>query len=121
MIGEVIEINKYRQIETKFDSSCFICRESLRKGSKIWWKKGERVRCDDCTPLNERFTSTSFDERDMHARRRRDAFLEVFIWKYRDPNEEAKPLLEELKGARIADEIHGLIDEIVEIAVPVKE
>jgi hypothetical protein len=117
---EEITIDKWRQIETKFDSSCFIDGKPLRRGSKCWWKKGERVRCDDCVPENERFV-TIYDERDMHARRRRDAFLEVFVWKYRDPDEEAKPLLKELKGARLADEIHGLIDEIVEVAVPVKE
>jgi hypothetical protein len=116
----VNDINKFREIDAKFDSSCFVCRDPLRTGSKVWWKKGERVRCDECTPQDERFVSTAFDERDANARKRRDAFLEVFVWKFKNLDEEGKPLLEELRVARVADEIHGLIDEIVEHAVPVK-
>lgn len=78
------------------------------------------MRCDDCTPPDDRFSSPIFDQRDRNARERRDAYVDLFIWKYKT-DDATTALLEELKELRTADEIHGLIDEIEEIAEPVKK
>jgi hypothetical protein len=107
------------EIETKFDSSCFICRKTLNKGDKAWWRKGDRVRCDECTPSEERRVDLFAKRRDSDALSRADAFVQLFPWKYRDRDGEATPLLEELKQARSYDEIEELIDRIVAIAEPI--
>jgi hypothetical protein len=120
-VGKGVDnVDKFIEIETKFDSSCFVCRATLNKGDKVWWRKGDRVRCDECTPSEERRIMRSFVERrDSDARSRASAFVNLFPWKYRDQDGEATELLEELKQARSYDEIEELIDRIVAIAEPI--
>jgi hypothetical protein len=108
----------FRQIEAKFSSNCFICRTPLPKGSNVWWKKGHRVRCDECTPQEERALFGSVEARRRHASReadeRRRTVLDSPFTRLDREDAETRELIERLEAATEPEAIHALIDAVLD-------
>jgi len=118
-------MTRFREIVSKYDSSCGVCGEALAKGDGVWWKKGERVRCDDCTPQEERALWSDLDSRARIAERkkadgRKNMYLDLFPFIRKDKDGAAAPLLEQLARTSDSAEIHALVDLIDDVTEPAR-
>jgi hypothetical protein len=117
------KMTRFREIESKFNSTCGGCGAPIAKGDGVWWKKGERVRCGDCTPREDRALFGDLDaQRRAAARKRASLYLNERVLPFvrRDPTGAAAPLIEQLKKAYTADEINALVDRLDEMTEPVR-
>jgi hypothetical protein len=118
-------MTRFREIVSKYDSSCGECGEVLAKGEGVWWKKGERVRCGDCTPDEERALWSDLASRASIAERekadgRKYACLDLFPFIRKDKGGAAAPLLERLRRTNDPAEIHALVDLIDDVTEPAR-
>jgi hypothetical protein len=111
-------MDKFISIEAKYDSKCFICKRPLPEGTQVWWRKGDRVRCDEHTPHEMRSLFLRPDperRKRQEAAERRDGLLGIRPFVRRDPDGIVDRLLPDLERATEPDEINSLIDEIIEL------
>jgi hypothetical protein len=117
------KMTRFREIESKFSSTCGGCGTPIAKGDGVWWKKGERVRCGDCTPREDRalFGDLGAQRREA-ARKRASLYLNERVLPFvrRDPTGAAAPLIEQLRRAHSAEEINELVDRLDEVTEPVR-